>query len=1403
MRFFLLVISFSFISQSYCAWINVNSGINDELTSISFLGTTGIITGKKGVYISTNGGTTAGSWVRAQSYIGANDSLLYNHSQFYGSIRCYAAVNKFFFCGEDTVTHTAVVFEYNITNNKIGVLYTGPLNSKFNDLSQNGNVVYVVGNNGLIVSFNQISLVFDIVNTGLNLDLNSISIANNYLVIGSSNTIIRGLINSTFPNMISFSQDSYQNRRIRDVLYITSVNNMYAVGKNILHRIANTVTEPHQYYADSLDANTITNYSGKIFIGTSSGIYRSYNNTEILEFQPATSGYHILGIQLSGTTLFACGKNGTILYTTDQGGNPEPYAQIDFNGGCLNTPLTIVSTKGTVSSCTNFVNSAPVNSNCSNYTHTFSASGTHEIKLLISNGSYSKTITKQVSIVPTPQINLLTEGIDTILCKQEVLDFTIFTAENNVFYSLYKSGNNAYFGSSMTGNGSDLNFQTNLLSQAGNYYLRATSSLADCSANFTQVISISVEKPVSKIYYDVINAETNEDVRFYEHSSEAITFEWHFTNSPTLSTSTLANPTNSFMGIGSSQVTLISGTINNCFDSITIRGPFIYQPYSDDTSWVMINKKTAPASIPQSYENDIMDAIKVHNGVLLRGEYENRILMSRIGDSCILNGTGGYVAKYNNFGILKWIIKAPNNSGFEPVWRVRSLAEDSHGNFYIAGAGSNGFLIDNTGDTIVDDREYLVKTDSLGRFLWSITGNPSTSSSCYFGEISCDKDDNPYLVSLSSGNQAIPLYFNETTVSGTLQTNQLCGFCNSTYTVLKYDPNGGFINSFGIESNVGSGNVDPHLEFDNDNNLFVWGSYSSYMSIHSPISPNDTFNFPHDFVNPFSQMYAVKFNASGIFQWKIRSSYIPSPSVPNSQTQAFDALVDHSGNLYLTGSNNFNSALPQYPFIIVNSDMTTTHFYGGRYFLTKINSNGICEWINGNTSSYYGYGFSILQDADSIYVLGSVREQSGLPVQCNFTGQNNTVVSPQFTDANYFIASYDTLGAIRSISKNGPDFFNMDIADHPKLLKLPDNFFLHTKSSYFYPNFNASDWGFTLTSTGSEDGIQTKFNLQEGITYLPHYLVQTYDTICYASSYTFGDGHTETGLTSTFQYQYQLVTSTGLDSIIKYQIIVNPIPIHYETVEVCSGSDYEIPNDTIFNNIQTDFVYDQLISSQNACDSIWRRQFNVLPLTVSAHSITACQGNDITLDNGNIITSIQQDTLVELVFQSFNGCDSIVTINIHTIITDNQITQNGNSLVASNPNYLYQWVNCTDFSNLLNGQSFIYTPTVSGNYAVILNNNGCIDTSTCFSYTNLSVKESDLFVSIHPNPTSSKTLISFGHTIGDVNIIVHSNDGRKILESSIQGVDEYQLDLSPFEKGTYFIRISAENKNSEFVIVKN
>ena len=353
-----------FTLQALCGWTPINTGIADDFTSICFKGNVGFMTGKKGTYVSTNVGTTAGTWARVQNFVTPSDSIIYNHSQFYSSVPAISN-NVIYFCGRDTINSTGVIFVYNLNTNNLELIHTG--GTKFNKIESkpNSNHIYVVGNNGSLLYFSETNPVVNSIPTSYSFDLTALSISWNTMLIGSNDYLIDGTIDSSFPNIISFSQNYLPTRNFRDVELISTVS-LYAVGKNYARRQSSlTISEPHQYYADSLMGNSVTYSSNQLYIGTNNGIYKSVGSGNIMEFQPSSTGHTIHDIAyVNSSNLIACGNNGTILFSTDLGGVPEPYAQIDYNGGCSGTSQSISSTKGTVTSCYNNIENGDLNSNC-------------------------------------------------------------------------------------------------------------------------------------------------------------------------------------------------------------------------------------------------------------------------------------------------------------------------------------------------------------------------------------------------------------------------------------------------------------------------------------------------------------------------------------------------------------------------------------------------------------------------------------------------------------------------------------------------------------------------------------------------------------------------------------------------------------------------------------------------------------------------------------------------------------------------------------------------------------------------------------------------------------------------------------------------------------------------------
>ena len=83
-------------------------------------------------------------------------------------------------------------------------------------------------------------------------------------------------------------------------------------------------------------------------------------------------------------------------------------------------------------------------------------------------------------------------------------------------------------------------------------------------------------------------------------------------------------------------------------------------------------------------------------------------------------------------------------------------------------------------------------------------------------------------------------------------------------------------------------------------------------------------------------------------------------------------------------------------------------------------------------------------------------------------------------------------------------------------------------------------------------------------------------------------------------------------------------------------------------------------------------------------------------------------------FDDGNGNVSTQTQNVVNPTIDNTLTVNGTTLEANQLVAAYQWLDCDDAFAPISGESNqSYTPTATGNYAVEITVQGCIDTSAC------------------------------------------------------------------------------------------
>ena len=136
-------------------------------------------------------------------------------------------------------------------------------------------------------------------------------------------------------------------------------------------------------------------------------------------------------------------------------------------------------------------------------------------------------------------------------------------------------------------------------------------------------------------------------------------------------------------------------------------------------------------------------------------------------------------------------------------------------------------------------------------------------------------------------------------------------------------------------------------------------------------------------------------------------------------------------------------------------------------------------------------------------------------------------------------------------------------------------------------------------------------------------------------------------------------------------------------------------------------------------------------------------------------------------------------------LTDGTLTSN-----ASGANVTYAWIDCATNEFLVSTQDF--TPSQTGEYAVIVTDGECSDTSTCQFVDLSNIYEASLFnVSVIPNPFMDQLNV-ISNDMKIVEMKVYNAAGNLIdIVNSI--FNSYSLNTALWNSGVYFIQVRNDN----------
>ena len=237
---------------------------------------------------------------------------------------------------------------------------------------------------------------------------------------------------------------------------------------------------------------------------------------------------------------------------------------------------------------------------------------------------------------------------------------------------------------------------------------------------------------------------------------------------------------------------------------------------------------------------------------------------------------------------------------------------------------------------------------------------------------------------------------------------------------------------------------------------------------------------------------------------------------------------------------------------------------------------------------------------------------------------------------------------------------------------------------------------------------------------------------------------------------------------------------------------YNFNNQTI---TQSGVYYDTLINSAG-CDSIITLNLTIKNSTSNTMNQSAC--NSYNFNNQTLTTTgVYFDTLI-----NSTGCDSIITLNLTINNSNIATTQNGTQLSATATGATYQWLTCNPFTIISGANSQTYTATANGDYAVIVTQNGCTDTSNCMTVNGVGINELNTknLITISPNPTNS--ILKIECPMNGANVILYNSFGQKLLITKIENQTSL-IDISHFSKGIYIAEIIDDKTKYRVKIIKD
>ncbi len=330
----------------------------------------------------------------------------------------------------------------------------------------------------------------------------------------------------------------------------------------------------------------------------------------------------------------------------------------------------------------------------------------------------------------------------------------------------------------------------------------------------------------------------------------------------------------------------------------------------------------------------------------------------------------------------------------------------------------------------------------------------------------------------------------------------------------------------------------------------------------------------------------------------------------------------------------------------------------------------------------------------------------------------------------------------------------------------------------------------TLSQAGSYEAVFTSSSGCDSIVSLTLSVNNTItntitETICGNDTYTLGTQ----SLTQSGTYNETFASSGGCDSIVTLNLTVEtPIVLTLEET-ICNGDAYVLGTQT-YNQSGT---YNQVFTAVNGCDSTITLNLTVLNAITTTITETICAGDSYTVGSNTYSQTGNYTT----VLTSVGGCDSTILLDLTVFALPTTVVNYANGGLVSSSGANYQWF--LDGNEINGAIDQNYSPASNGCYTVVITDNNCTDTSSCYNVIDVSIHENwNRELVLYPNP--AKNFISFDL---DKEVVIAGNvfnvNGKLMLSFSHQN----KIDLSNLAKGTYILQLETNQGFVNKLFLKN